>query len=159
MHGVHAIVSTAFTDGGEGSVELATEVGKTIANNGHRYHPLYDWNMPVEEKIFSIASEMYGAKRVDYSVKAKQGLKHIKELGLDHMPVCMAKTPKSLSDDEKKLGRPEDFVITVREFELATGAGFIVPILGDIMRMPGLPSNPAAEYVDIDEDGRIVGLF
>jgi formate--tetrahydrofolate ligase len=95
---------------------------------------------------------------VEYSQKAKQGLKEIKKLGFDQMPVCMAKTPKSLSDDEKKLGRPRDFVVTVREFEWATGAGFIVPILGDIMRMPGLPSNPAAELMDIDENGRIVGL-
>jgi len=96
---------------------------------------------------------------VEYSAKAKQGLKQIKELGFDHMPVCMAKTPKSLSDDDKKVGRPEDFTITVREFEIASGAGFIIPILGDIMRMPGLPLIPAAENVDIDENGKIVGLF
>ena len=102
---------------------------------------------------------MYGARSVEYSIKAKQGLKQIKQLGLEHLPVCMAKTPKSLSDDEKKLARPEDFVITVREFELATGAGFVIPILGEIMRMPGLPSTPAAELVDIDEEGRISGLF
>jgi formate--tetrahydrofolate ligase len=157
--GVKAIVSTAFADGGKGSVELATEVTKSIAANKNCFQSLYDWQISVEEKIYRIATEMYGANGVDYSVKAKQGLKQIKELGFDQMPVCMAKTPKSLSDDERKTGRPENFVITVREFELAAGAGFLIPILGDIMRMPGLPSTPAAEYVDIDEDGKITGLF
>jgi formate--tetrahydrofolate ligase len=159
LHGITAVVSTAFADGGEGSMQLASEVVKTISNNGHSFHPLYDWNTSVEEKILRIATEMYGAKTVEYSVKGKQGLKQIKELGFDHMPVCMAKTPKSLSDDEKRLGRPENFIITVREFEIASGAGFIIPILGDIMRMPGLPSTPAAEFVDINEDGKIIGLF
>ncbi len=102
---------------------------------------------------------MYGATAVEYSVKAKSQLKQIKELGFEHMPICMAKTPKSLSDDEKKLGRPENFKVTVREFEFASGAGFVIPILGDIMRMPGLPAVPAAERVDITPDGKIVGLF
>jgi formate--tetrahydrofolate ligase len=156
--GTLAVISTAFADGGEGSTELASEVVKCIKANNSHFQPLYNWNISVEEKIHCIATEMYGAKGVEYSQKAKQGLKEIKKLGFDQMPVCMAKTPKSLSDDEKKLGRPRDFVVTVREFEWATGAGFIVPILGDIMRMPGLPSNPAAELMDIDENGRIVGL-
>jgi formate--tetrahydrofolate ligase len=102
---------------------------------------------------------LYGAKAVEYSLKAKQGLKQIKELGFEHMPVCMAKTPKSLSDDEKKLGRPENFVITVREFEFAAGAGFIIPVLGEVMRMPGLPATPAAENMEIDNSGKIHGLF
>jgi formate--tetrahydrofolate ligase len=157
--GVKAIVSTAFSDGGEGSVQLAAEVVKTISENHNSFKPLYDWSLSVEEKIHCIATNMYGAKTVDYSVKAKQGLKQIKELGFDQMPICMAKTPKSLSDDEKKLARPVNFAVTVREFELAAGAGFIIPILGDIMRMPGLPSSPAAEQVDVDEDGKIIGLF
>ncbi|HEY0732979.1 MAG TPA: formate--tetrahydrofolate ligase, partial [Chitinophagaceae bacterium] len=123
------------------------------------FQPIYNWNLPIEEKIHIIATEMYGASGVEYSVKAKAALKQIKKLGFDTMPVCMAKTPKSLSDDEKKIGRPRDFVVTVREFEFASGAGFIIPILGEIMRMPGLPLVPAAEKVDIDEEGRIVGLF
>jgi formate--tetrahydrofolate ligase len=127
-------------------------------NEGH-FQPLYNWNIPIEEKIHTIAVEMYGATGVTYSAKAKAGLKQIKELGFDHMPVCMAKTPKSLSDDDKKLGRPEDFTVTVREFEFASGAGFVIPILGDIMRMPGLPAMPAAELVDINNEGRISGLF
>ena len=153
-----AIVSTAFADGGEGSTQLAEAVVHNIEAKQNVFQPLYNWNISVEEKIHCIATEMYGADGVDYSVKAKQGLKQIKELGFDHLPVCMAKTPKSLSDDEKKLARPKDFVVTVREFELATGAGFIIPVLGDIMRMPGLPSIPAAEHMNITEDGKIIGL-
>jgi len=102
---------------------------------------------------------VYGASSVDYSVKAKANLKTIHTLGLQALPVCMAKTPKSLSDDERKLGRPENFAITVREFELAIGAGFVIPILGDMMRMPGLPAEPAAEQMDLSDDGVISGLF
>lgn len=158
-YGVKAIVSTAFADGGEGSAELAQEVVDIIESGKAQFQPLYNWNISIEEKIHCIATQIYGARGVDYSVKAKAGLKQIKALGFDFMPVCMAKTPKSLSDDEKKLGRPENFIITVREFEFASGAGFIIPILGDIMRMPGLPAVPAAEAVDIDSEGRIVGLF
>lgn len=156
--GVKAIISNAYAEGGKGAAELASEVVNTIAASHNSFKPLYDWNTPVEEKIHRIATEMYGAAGVDYSVKAKQGLKQIKELGFDHMPVCMAKTPKSLSDDEKKIGRPENFYITIREFEIASGAGFIIPLLGESMRMPGLPSHPAAEQMDIDSEGRITGL-
>lgn len=158
-YGVKAIVSNAFCEGGAGSVELAKEVVRVIENNEGGFQPLYNWNISIEEKIHTIAVELYGATGVAYSVKAKAGLKMIKELGFDHMPVCMAKTPKSLSDDDKKPGRPKDFTVTVREFEFASGAGFVIPILGDIMRMPGLPVTPAAERVDIDNDGRISGLF
>jgi formate--tetrahydrofolate ligase len=157
--GVKAIVTTAFSDGGEGAVKLAEEVVDLVFNNNGRFQPLYNWNISIEEKIHCIATEIYGAKSVEYSVKARQGLKLIKQLGFDHMPVCMAKTPKSLTDDEKKLGRPTNFIVTVREFEFASGAGFIIPILGDIMRMPGLPLVPAAESVDINSSGKIVGLF
>ncbi|HEY6954156.1 MAG TPA: formate--tetrahydrofolate ligase [Flavisolibacter sp.] len=159
LHGVKAIVSTAFLEGGVGSAVLAGEIVKSIEAKKTSFKPLYDWTDPVEQKIHSIATEMYGAKAVEYSLKAKQGLKQIKELGFEHMPVCMAKTPKSLSDDEKKLGRPENFVITVREFEFAAGAGFIIPVLGEVMRMPGLPATPAAENMEIDNSGKIHGLF
>jgi formate--tetrahydrofolate ligase len=158
-YGVKAIVSTAFADGGNGSIELAKEVVNIIQNRHSNFQPLYNWNISVEEKIHTIATEMYGASSVDYSVKAKTQLKQIKDLGFEHMPICMAKTPKSLSDDEKKLGRPCNFNVTVREFEFASGAGFIIPILGDVMRMPGLPAEPAAEHVDITTEGKIVGLF
>lgn len=157
--GVKAVISHAYAEGGKGAVELASEVVNTITANHNSFKPLYDWNAPVEEKIYRIATEMYGADGVDYSVKAKQGLKQIKELGFDHMPVCMAKTPKSLSDDERKIGRPKNFVVTIREFEIASGAGFIIPLLGESMRMPGLPSHPAAEQMDIDDEGKITGLF
>ncbi|MGZ3845236.1 MAG: formate--tetrahydrofolate ligase [Flavisolibacter sp.] len=157
--GVKAVVSTAFIDGGEGSAVLAAEIVKIIEAKEHSFKPLYNWADSVEEKIHTIATQMYGAKAVEYSLKARQGLKQIKELGFEHMPVCMAKTPKSLSDDEKKLGRPENFVITVREFEFAAGAGFIIPVLGEVMRMPGLPASPAAENMEIDEAGKIHGLF
>ncbi|MGZ3851625.1 MAG: formate--tetrahydrofolate ligase [Flavisolibacter sp.] len=157
--GVKAVVSTAFIDGGEGSAVLAAEIVKIIEAKEHSFKPLYNWADSVEEKIHTIATQMYGAKEVEYSLKARQGLKQLKELGFEHMPVCMAKTPKSLSDDEKKLGRPENFVITVREFEFAAGAGFIIPVLGEVMRMPGLPASPAAENMEIDEAGKIHGLF
>lgn len=157
--GVRAVVSTAYANGGDGAVELASEIVNIIEANHHSFKSLYNWNSSVEEKIHCIATEMYGANGVDYSVKAKQGLKQIKELGFDHMPICIAKTPKSLSDDERKIGRPENFVVTIREFEIASGAGFIIPILGESMRMPGLPSHPAAEQMDINDEGRITGLF
>lgn len=156
--GVKAIVSTAFSDGGKGSVELAKEVVKMIKKRPGNFKPLYDWDIAVEEKIHTIATTIYGAAGVEYLDKAKQDLKLIKELGFDKMPVCIAKTPKSLSDDETKIGRPSGFIVTVREFEFASGAGFIIPILGNIMRMPGLPMSPAAENIDIDGDGRITGL-
>jgi formate--tetrahydrofolate ligase len=112
----------------------------------------------VEHKIETIAKEIYGAETVVFSQKAKNQLKAIYDLGFDKIPICMAKTQKSLSDDETKIGRPKDFKITVREFEFAAGAGFIIPILGDMMRMPGLPNIPAAEMMNIDKDGKITGL-
>jgi formate--tetrahydrofolate ligase len=106
----------------------------------------------------TIAKEIYGADDVEYSPKARDGLKMIKELGFDKLPVCMAKTQKSFSDNENKIGRPRNFIVTVREFEFAAGAGFVIPILGDMMRMPGLPTIPASEAMDIDNSGKISGL-
>jgi len=159
IHGVSAIVSKAFVEGGKGSAELAKAVVACVESCQNHYHALYDWNWPIEEKIDIIAREIYGAKGVDYSVKAKANLATIKKLGMEKLPVCMAKTPKSLSDDDHKIGRPLDFTVTVREFEFASGAGFVIPILGDMMRMPGLPATPAAEQIDLTDDGRIVGLF
>ena len=156
--GVDAIVCKGFSEGGKGMTNLAKAVTEIIEKKESSFHPLYNSDLSVEDKIHSIASNIYGARSVAYSAKAKAQLKRINELGFDKFPVCMAKTPKSLSDDEKKIGRPTDFVITVREFEIASGAGFIIPILGDMMRMPGLPSVPAAENMDIDADGKISGL-
>ncbi len=153
------VVSRSFVEGGKGSIELAEAVVRSVEGGSNHFQPLYDWKSPIEEKIHKIATHIYGADKVEYSVKAKNNLKTIKALGMENMPVCMAKTPKSLSDDERKLGRPTGFTVTVREFEYARGAGFVIPILGDIMRMPGLPSVPAAENIDMDDDGRITGLF
>jgi formate--tetrahydrofolate ligase len=115
--------------------------------------------MPVETKIETIAQKIYGAEHVDYNSKAKQQLKRIEALGLNNLPICVAKTQKSLSDNPKLLGRPKDFIITVREIEIAAGAGFLIPITGDIMRMPGLPAHPASEGIDISDSGEITGLF
>lgn len=155
---VDAIVCKGFSEGGKGMTELAEAVTKIVAQNGKHFHPLYKKESSIEDKIHTIATSIYGAKQVAYSAKAKSQLKRINELGFNEFPVCMAKTPKSFSDDEKKIGRPTDFTITVREFEIASGAGFIIPILGDTMRMPGLPNIPAAENMDIDANGKITGL-
>ena len=158
-YGVKAIVSKGFAEGGKGCAELATEVTRIVEAKESHFRPLYENELSIEEKIHRIATEIYGANGVAYSVKARSHLRQIRELGFESMPVCMAKPPKSLSDDEAKRGRPENFVITVREFEFASGAGFVIPILGEMMRMPGLPSVPAAENIDIDNEGRITGLF
>jgi formate--tetrahydrofolate ligase len=158
QEGVVAIVCKGFSEGGKGMTELAEAVTKIVAQNGKHFHPLYKKESSIEDKIHTIATSIYGAKQVAYSAKAKSQLKRINELGFNEFPVCIAKTPKSFSDDEKKIGRPTDFTITVREFEIASGAGFIIPILGDTMRMPGLPNIPAAENMDIDANGKITGL-
>jgi formate--tetrahydrofolate ligase len=155
---VTAVVSYGFSKGSEGNVELAQAVVNMIESGKNNFKQLYDWALPIEEKIRIIATEIYGADEVEFSSKARTQLKTIKNLGYDNLPVCMAKTQKSLSDNENKVGRPRNFNVTVREFEFAAGAGFIVPILGDIMRMPGLPSIPASEGMDIDKDGNITGL-
>ncbi len=151
--------ATVWANGGEGAINLAKAVAKTVANNNVQFQPLYDWNMSVEDKISTIATKIYGAKAIDYNHKAKLNLKKIKRLGLEHLPICMAKTQKSLSDNPALLGRPKDFIVTVREIEIAAGAGFLIPITGDIMRMPGLPEHPSSERIDIDENGEIDGLF
>ncbi len=155
---VKAILADEFTLGGNGMKELATEVVNAAENYGNNFTPLYNVEDSVENKIVTIAKNVYGASGVEYSAKAIQDLKSIYNLGLDKLPICMAKTQKSLSDDDKKIGRPRNFSVTVREFEFAAGAGFIIPILGDMMRMPGLPSTPASENMDIDDDGNITGL-
>ena len=157
-HGVQAIFSDCWAKGGEGTKDLAKAVVEMIESGKNNFKPLYDWSLSVEDKIRLIATEIYGADDVEYSPRAREGLKTIKDLGLDHLPVCMAKTQKSFSDNETKIGRPRNFIITVREFEFAAGAGFVIPILGDMMRMPGLPAIPASEGMDIDNNGKITGL-
>ncbi len=152
-------VANVWAEGGKGAERLATLTAKVAEQCLCRLKPLYDWNWSVERKIETIAKEIYGAAAIDYTSHAKSDLKKIKALELEQLPVCMAKTQKSLSDNPKLLGRPKDFVVTVRQIEIASGAGFVIPITGDIMRMPGLPDQPAAERIDIDKEGHISGLF
>ncbi len=156
--GVKAVVSEGFTKGGEGTKNLATAVVEEIENGSNEFKQLYDWRAPVKEKIEIIAKEIYGADGVEYSKKALIGLRKIENLGLDNVAVCMAKTQKSFSDNDKLTGRPTGFSVTVREFEFAAGAGFVIPILGNMMRMPGLPAVPASEGMTIDNNGKISGL-
>ena len=156
--GVKAVLSKGWALGGEGTKDLAAAVVDNIDNAGNNFTPLYDWNASVEEKVETIAKKVYGADGVDYSAKAVLDLKRIKTLGLDKLPICMAKTQKSFSDNDKLIGRPTGFRVTVREFEFAAGAGFVIPITGAMMRMPGLPAIPASENMDIDNDGVISGL-
>ncbi len=156
--GVQAVVSKGWGQGGEGTRDLAQAVADIVDSGTNNYHPLYDWNLPLEEKINKIATEIYGATEVTYTSKAKSQLKDFIKLGYNNLPVCIAKTQKSFSDNENKIGRPVNFSVNVREFELAAGAGFVVPILGEMMRMPGLPAVPASEGMDIDNEGNIIGL-
>ena len=157
--GVSAVVANVWEKGGAGAEELAHAVVDRIENGNSNFKPMYQWEQPVKEKIEALCTRVYGAAAVNYAGKATSDLKRIKKLGLEHLPVCIAKTQKSLSDDPTKIGRPTGFEVTVREIEIAAGAGFLVPITGDMMRMPGLPSTPAAENIDIDENGEITGLF
>jgi formate--tetrahydrofolate ligase len=156
---VRVAVADVWAKGGEGAIKLAEHVIEVVEACKTKFKPLYEWDMPIEEKIETIAKKIYGAEHVDYNSSAKLQLKRIKELGLDQLPICVAKTQKSLSDNPKLLGRPKDFILTVREIEIASGAGFIIPITGDIMRMPGLPAHPASEGIDITDSGEISGLF
>ena len=157
--GVKAEIANVWAKGGEGAIELAESLIDIVENNTKEMTPLYDWNWSVEKKIETIAKEIYGAVAVDYTATAKANLKKIKNLKLENLPICVAKTQKSLSDNPKLLGRPENFIITVRSIEIAAGAGFLVPITGNIMRMPGLPETPASENIDINNNGEISGLF
>jgi formate--tetrahydrofolate ligase len=156
---VKAVLSKGWLLGGNGTQDLAKAVIEEIEKMEiNTFKPIYDWNSPVKQKIETIAKEIYGADGVDFSAKAEQDLKRIEKLGLTKLPICMAKTQKSFSDNESLIGRPTHFRITVREFEIAAGAGFLIPIIGNMMRMPGLPSIPASEGMDIDDNGIISGL-
>ncbi|RLC49694.1 MAG: formate--tetrahydrofolate ligase [Candidatus Cloacimonadota bacterium] len=145
--------------GSDGGIELAELVDSIIRHDVCQMNTLYDWNDTVEKKVETICREIYGAEKITFTAKAKKSLKRIKKLGYDKLPICMAKTQKSLSDNPKLVGRPKDFLVTVREIFIASGAGFLIPITGDIMRMPGLPKKPSALKIDIDDDGIIKGLF
>ncbi|MDR1723369.1 MAG: formate--tetrahydrofolate ligase [Tannerella sp.] len=157
--GVPVSIADVWAQGGAGAVELAEIIVEKATAHSSRFKPLYELEDSVERKIETISRKIYGAEAVDYTAKAKSALKRIRDLGLENLAICMAKTQKSLSDNPELLGRPKDFVITVREIEIAAGAGFLIPITGDIMRMPGLPEEPASERIDIDDDGNIHGLF
>ena len=156
--GVHAVLSEGWAKGGEGTKELAKAVVDIVENKATQYKPLYDWKSPVTEKIEIIAKEIYGATTIEYSKKAQLNLRRINRLGFNDFAICMAKTQKSFSDNEQLIGRPEGFTVTVREIEIAAGAQFIIPILGKMMRMPGLPATPASEGMTIDKNGVISGL-
>ena len=157
--GITVALNDSWAKGGDGAIELAEKVVEAVSDCPTCFKPLYQLNWSFEDKIEAIATKMYGAKNVEYTVVAKNKLKKITELGFGDLAVCIAKTQKSLSDDPKKKGRPRDFTVKIRDIELSSGAGFIVPIAGTIMRMPGLPSKPSAEIIDIDENGNITGLF
>lgn len=156
--GMNIAPADIFRLGGEGGLELAEKTIRLIAAAPGNYRPIYDWNAPVEDKIFTVASEIYGAVSVDYQPQARRNLDLIKKFGYDKLPVCIAKTQQSLSDNPKLLGLPRDFIVTVREIKIAAGAGFLIPITGEIMRMPGLSKKPAAHNIDIDDDGNITGV-
>ena len=152
-------ISKVWEEGGKGGVELAKKILYTLENKESHFTPLYPDYMSIEDKLYTIATKIYGAKNVTYSPAAKKAIEKAKLLGYGNLPVCVAKNQYSLSDDQKKLGRPENFDINVREAYVNAGAGFVVAITGSIMTMPGLPKVPAAEAVDVDENGNIVGLF
>lgn len=156
--GVNAIVAEGWATGGNGMEELARAVVNEVESGKNNFTQLYNWELPIKDKIETIAQEIYGAVGVDYSKQALTDLAKINNLGLNALPICMAKTQKSFSDNDKMLARPANFRITVREFEFAAGAGFIIPILGKMMRMPGLPATPASEGMSIDKNGKISGL-
>lgn len=157
--GVRAAVSTVVVDGGKGGIELAQAVLQTLESEPAHFHPLYENGLSLKEKIEKLATEIYGADGVVYTAQGEKNLATLEELGFGNLPLCVAKTQFSLSDDPTKLGAPRGWKLTVREARVSAGAGFVVVLTGEIMTMPGLPRHPAAEAVDIDDNGHIVGLF
>ena len=157
--GVKVALSDVWAKGGEGGLELADIVEDVLENEKSNFKPIYDIEKSIEEKVLTIAEEIYGADGVQYSAAAKRQIKELEKFGLDKLPICMAKTQYSLSDNPLLLGRPSGFDITVKEVKVSNGAGFIVVLTGDVMTMPGLPKVPAANKMDILENGEIVGLF
>ena len=157
--GCEFALSNVFMEGGQGGIELAQKVINSIENKKSDFKPLYDEKLPIKEKILTIAKEIYGAKGVKYTLNVEKEINNLNKHGYSELPICMAKTQYSLSDDATKLGRPNDFEITVRDMYVSAGAGFIVAITGSIMTMPGLSKNPAAYSIDVDDDGNITGLF
>ncbi|MBQ7064181.1 MAG: formate--tetrahydrofolate ligase [Firmicutes bacterium] len=157
--GCNFALSEVWAKGGEGGIALAEELLRTIREKESHYHPLYPDDMPLDKKIVTVAKEVYGADGVNFLPGTRTRLKKLTEQGYGKFPVCMAKTQYSLTDDPKKLGRPKGFKISVREVNVSAGAGFVVVMTGEIVTMPGLPKEPAALRIDVDEQGRITGLF
>jgi formate--tetrahydrofolate ligase len=156
-HGVRFAESRHFAEGGDGATELARQVMKSVSDN-KPFRPLYDLDIPVVEKVRKVCTKMYGADSVAFTKDAEKDLKRIEELGMDKLPICIAKAPSSLSDNPLLHGRPRDFMVTVRNFQVNAGAGFLVVLTGEIMRMPGLPKVPLATKVEYRADGTIVGV-
>jgi formate--tetrahydrofolate ligase len=152
-------LSKVFTDGGEGGKELANAVLESLESNNNDFKLLYEDSLSLREKVETVAKEIYGAGSVSFAPEVLKTFAKLKDLGFDNMPVCMAKTQYSLSDDPTKLGRPEGFEMTVRDAYVSAGAGFVVALTGQVMTMPGLPKSPAAYRIDVDDNGRITGLF
>lgn len=157
--GCEFALSEVWEHGGEGGMELAKKVITTLDTKESGYRPLYPDEMPLEEKIETVAKKIYGAAAVTFDAAARTSLDKLEKLGFGNMPICMAKNQYSLSDDPKKLGRPSGFTVNIREVYVSAGAGFVVAITGTVMTMPGLPKHPAAERIDVNEEGRITGLF
>ena len=156
--GVNVVLSEVWAKGGEGGVKLAEEVVK-LCEEKNDFSFSYELDIKIEDKIRAVVQRVYGGRDINITADAKKQIKKIKELGYDKLPICIAKTQYSFSDDQKKLGAPEDFEVTIRNVKVSAGAGFIVVLTGDIMTMPGLPKVPAAENIDVDDDGKIIGLF
>lgn len=157
--GVPVAISNVWAEGGQGGLELAQAVLELADSGSARFAPIYSLDIPLADKVRTIAGEVYGAKGVVFTKEAEKTMAELERMGYGHLPICMAKTQYSFSDDANLLGRPQDFVITVRQARVSAGAGFIVMLTGDIMTMPGLPKFPAAEKIDVDKNGRITGLF
>jgi formate--tetrahydrofolate ligase len=157
--GVRVALTEVWEKGGEGGEALAREVLSMLDEKQGRYAPLYSVDLPIREKIDTIVRKVYGGDGADYSPKAERTIEYLDSIGMGKTPICMAKTQYSLTDDATKLGRPTGFRITVNELYPSAGAGFVVAVAGDIMTMPGLPKEPAAERMAIHADGSIVGLF
>ena len=151
-------VVDSFAKGSAGAIELAEKVAEIVQSERH-YTPLYELNTPVIEKINTVCQKIYGAEEVEYTPEARADLQQIKNLGLENLPICIAKTQNSLSDNPNLIGRPRNYTLTVRQIGISAGAGFLVPVTGNILLMPGLPTKPVAENVTIDDDGNISGLF
>jgi formate--tetrahydrofolate ligase len=158
IRGVPAAVSTVYRDGGEGGVDLARLV-RSAADEGSKLQPVYEPSMPVDQKVRAVATQVYGADGVEFTPQARSDIERLESLGLTDLPVCISKTPSSLSDDPEKKGVPHGWELTVRELYPSAGAGFVVALTGDVLTMPGLPAEPAATDIEVDENGDVHGLF